>query len=89
MNDWARVLQHTERRVNPHNFAVWFCPTRLKGTHNRCLLVGVPTHLFKKKLTETYGEILQAVLQEMGMPDTRLEFFCSKPEPSASPTTLI
>ena len=28
MNLWDKVLQHTERRVNPHSFATWFRPTR-------------------------------------------------------------
>jgi chromosomal replication initiator protein len=45
----------------------------------------VPTRLFRKRLTETYGELLQAVLVELGMPDTRLEFLCRGPE-SATPT---
>jgi chromosomal replication initiation ATPase DnaA len=88
MNDWAKVLQHAKRRVNPHNFATWFRPTRLKGTDNRRLLVRVPTRLCKKRLTETYGEILQAVLQEVGMPDTQLEFLCSEPEAPAPYSTL-
>jgi chromosomal replication initiation ATPase DnaA len=88
MNDWARVLQHAKRRVNPHNFATWFRPTRLKGTDNTRLLVRVPTRLIKKRLTETYGELLQAVLQEVGMPDTQLEFLCSEPESSAPPSTV-
>lgn len=87
MNDWARVLKHTKRRVNPHNFATWFLPTRLKATDHRRLLVRVPTHLCKKRLTETYGELLKAVLQEVGMPDTQLEFLCSEPEaPALAPT---
>jgi len=88
MNDWAKVLQHTKRRVNPYNFATWFRPTRLKATENRRLLVRVPTHLFKKKLTETYGELLQAVLQEVGMPDVQLEYLCPEPELPAAPCTL-
>ena len=90
MNDWARVLKHTKLRVNPHNFATWFLPTRLKGTEDRRLLVRVPTHLCKKRLTETYGELLQAVLQEVGIPDTQLEFLCSEPEvPAVSPTVRV
>lgn len=90
MNEWVRVLQHTKRRVNPHDFATWFHPTRLKGTDNMHLLVRVPTQLCKKRLTETYGELLRAVLQEVGMPDTDLEFFCSEPEsPSPSPTANL
>jgi chromosomal replication initiation ATPase DnaA len=87
MNDWARVLQHAKRRVNPHSFATWFRPTRLKGTDDRRLLIRVPTRLCKKRLTETYGELLQAVLQEVGMPDTRLEFLCSEPEAPAPCST--
>jgi chromosomal replication initiation ATPase DnaA len=88
MNDWAKVLQHTKRRVNPHNFATWFRPTRLKGTDNRRLLIRVPTALYKKKLTETYGELLQAVLQEVGLSGTQLEFLCSEPEFPAPPPIL-
>jgi chromosomal replication initiation ATPase DnaA len=88
MNDWARVLRHAKRRVNPHDFAVWFRPTRLKGTDNRRWLIRVPTRLCKKRLTETYGELLQAVLQEVGMPETQLEFFCSEPEPPSPSSTL-
>src|ERR1700733_1508343 len=88
MNDWAKVLQHTKRRVNPHNFATWFRPTRLKGADNRRLLIRVPTALYKKKLTETYGELLQAVLQEVGLSGTQLEFLCSEPEFPAPPPIL-
>jgi chromosomal replication initiation ATPase DnaA len=88
MDDWAKVLKHTKRRVNPHNFATWFLPTRLKGTEARRLLVRVPTRLCKKTLTETYGELLQAVLQEVGLPDTQLEFLCSEPEARALTPTL-
>jgi chromosomal replication initiation ATPase DnaA len=89
MNDWAKVLQHTKLRVNPHSFATWFQPTRMKGTDHRRLLVRVPTVLFKKKLTETYGELLQAVLQEVGMPNVQLEYLCAEPElPAAATCTL-
>jgi len=78
MNEWARVLQHIKRRVNPQNYATWFRPTRLEGTDNLRLTVRVPTRLCQKRLTETYGELLRAVLQEMGMPDTQVEFLCSE-----------
>ena len=30
MNLWDKILQHTERRVNPHSFATWFRPTRFE-----------------------------------------------------------
>jgi chromosomal replication initiator protein len=81
MNSWEKILQHMERRVNPHSFATWFRPTRQEGTENGKLVVRVPTRLFRKRLTETYGELLQAVLVEVGMRDTHLEFMCTENEP--------
>jgi len=82
MNSWEKILQHMERRVNPHSFATWFRPTRQEGSENGKLLVRVPSRLFRKRLTETYGELLQAVLAEVGMTDTHLEFTCTENEPA-------
>ncbi len=76
MNLWDRVLQHAERRVNPHSFATWFRPTRLERAEDARLIVRVPTRLFSKRLKETYGELLQAVLSEIGRPEMALEFVC-------------
>jgi chromosomal replication initiator protein len=78
MTTWEKILQHMERRVNPHSFATWFLPTRQEGTENGKLTVRVPSRPFRKRLTETYGELLQAVLVEVGMPDVQLEFICSE-----------
>ncbi len=80
MNTWDKILVHMERRVNPHSFATWFRPTKQEDAVNGKLVVRVPTRLFRKRLTETYGELLQAVLVEVGLPDTRLEFVCVEPE---------
>jgi len=82
MNNWEKILQRMERRVNPHSFATWFRPTRLEETGSGKMVVRVPTRLFRKRLTETYGQLLQAVLEEVGMADTRLEFVCSEAEAS-------
>jgi chromosomal replication initiator protein len=85
MNKWERILQHLERRVNPHSFSTWFRPTRQEGPDsngsNGKLQVRVPSRVFKKRLTETYGELLHAVLVEVGMPDTTLEFVCTENDP--------
>jgi chromosomal replication initiator protein len=81
MNSWEKILQHMERRVNPHSFATWFRPTRQEGTENGNLVVRVPSRIFRKRLTETYGELLQAVLAEVGMSHTHLEFMCTENEP--------
>ena len=82
MNPWETILQHMERRVNPHSFATWFAPTKQEGAENGKVVVRVPSRLFRKRLTETYGELLQAVLVEVGKPDLQLEFLCSEPEPA-------
>ena len=42
MNTWDRILQHMERRVNPHSFATWFRPTRQEVSENGKLVVRVP-----------------------------------------------
>ncbi|HTX16147.1 MAG TPA: chromosomal replication initiator protein DnaA [Candidatus Baltobacteraceae bacterium] len=81
MNLWDKVLQHMERRVNPHSFATWFKPTRQERMEGEHLVVRVPTRLFSKRLKQTYGEILQAVLTEVGRPDVAVEFVCVEAEP--------
>ncbi len=84
MNAWEKILQRMERRVNPHSFTTWFRPTRQEAAENGKLVIRVPTRAFRKRLTETYGELLQAVLAEVAMPDTRLEFVCSEPVQSSA-----
>src|SRR5215469_9797128 len=83
MTSWDKILQHMERRVNPHSFATWFLPTRQEGADNGTLVVRVPSRPFRKRLTETYGELLQAVLAEVGMSDVQLDFVCNDPDPPA------
>jgi chromosomal replication initiator protein len=83
MNSWDKILQHMERRVNPHSFATWFRPTRQEDTENGKLIVRVPSRIFRKRLTETYGELLQAVLVEVGMQNTHLEFTFPENDPPA------
>ena len=85
MNTWENILQHMERRVNPHSFATWFRPTQQEGDANGELKVRVPTRAFRRKLTETYGEMLKAVLVEVGLSETKLEFICPEPEVPAAP----
>ena len=86
VNSWDKILQHMERRVNAHSFSTWFRPTRLEAAEGDRLLVRVPTPIFRKRLTQTYGDLLQAVLTEVGMPSARLEFVCAETEaPPAVP----
>ena len=89
MTSWEKILQHMERRVNPHSFATWFLPTKQEGADNGTVVVRVPSRPFRKRLTETYGELLQAVLVEVGMPDVQLNFVCNEPEPTSAVTSAI
>ncbi|HKS83068.1 MAG TPA: chromosomal replication initiator protein DnaA [Candidatus Acidoferrales bacterium] len=84
MTLWDKILQHTERRVNPHSFTTWFRPTRQERADDDHLVVRVPTRLFCKRLTETYGELLKAVLTEIGKPDLVLDFVCAEQETAAA-----
>jgi chromosomal replication initiator protein len=84
MNQWDQILQRMERRVNPHSFNTWFRPTRLEKVEENRLVVRVPTRLFQKRLRETYGEYLQAVLQELGLTDLQVDYICSEAEPPAA-----
>jgi chromosomal replication initiator protein len=86
MNLWDKILQHSERRVNPHSFATWFRPTRLERAEEDRLIIRVPTRLFCKRLTDTYGDLLQAVLTELGRPQLQLEYICAESESSAANT---
>jgi chromosomal replication initiator protein len=78
-----------ERRVNPHSFQTWFRPTRQQGTENGKLLIKVPNRMFRKKLSETYGSLLEAVLTEVGMAETRVEFLCDEPDAPPPPSPLV
>ena len=69
-----------ERRVNAHSFSTWFRPTRLEAAEDGRLVVRVPTVLFRKRLTQTYGDLLEAVLAELNMQGTQLEFVCAETE---------
>lgn len=78
---WEKILQQLERRINPHSFTTWFRPTRQERYEENRLVVRVPTKLFAKRLKETYGDIVKAVLVEIGRPQLVVEFISSEPEP--------
>ena len=87
VNAWEKILQHMERRVNPHSFGTWFRPTRLEGLQDGKLQVRVPNRTFRKKLSETYGSLIEAVLAETGMADLRVEYVFNEPDPQPAPAS--
>ncbi|HEV2289331.1 MAG TPA: chromosomal replication initiator protein DnaA [Candidatus Acidoferrales bacterium] len=83
VNVWDKILQRMERRVNAHSFSTWFRPTRLEAAEDGRLAIRVPTALFRKRLTQTYGDLLEAVLAELNMRETQLDFVCAETESEA------
>jgi chromosomal replication initiator protein len=85
MTNWEKILHSMERRVNPHAFKTWFAPTRQEENTSGRLVVRVPSRIFAKRLRETYGQILEAVLQELSLSDMQLEFITTEPDPPPVP----
>jgi chromosomal replication initiator protein len=87
MNTWDKILQCMERRVNPHAFKTWFSPTRQEENSNGRIVVRVPSRIFSKRLNETYGQLLEAVLKELSLEGTQLEFISSETGPAPAPAS--
>jgi chromosomal replication initiator protein len=85
MNVWEKLLHLVEKRVSPHTFATWFQPTRLERAESGKYIVRIPTPVFRKVLTQTYGEIVKAVLHESGVPNFQVEYICTEEETAPAP----
>jgi len=85
MNPWEKLLHLVEKRVSPHTFTTWFQPTRLDRADAGKYVVRIPTPVFRKVLTQTYGEIVKAVLHESGVPNYQVEYVCTEEETAPAP----
>ena len=85
MNPWEKLLYLVEKRVSPHTFTTWFQPTRLERTDAGKYVIRIPTPVFRKVLTQTYGEIVKAVLHESGVPHYQVEYVCTEEETAPAP----
>ena len=88
-NTWERFLEYVKPRVNPHTFSTWFQPTRLERVEGETLFVRVPKPMFRRVLTQTYGEIVKAVLNQIGMPKAQVQYVCAEEEPAAASSPAI
>jgi len=88
-NTWERFLEYVKPRVNPHTFSTWFQPTRLERVEGETLFVRVPKPMFRRVLTQTYGEIVKAVLNQIGMPKEQVQYVCVEEEPAAASSPAI
>jgi chromosomal replication initiator protein len=82
---WEQILLKMEKRVGDSNFSTWFRPTRQEAASNGTIVVRVPGPPFRKQLTERFRIYLDAVMADLGMADTQLEFICEKDDPPAAP----
>jgi len=73
---WDHILLKMQNRVNPHSFDTWFRPTKQESVSDGTIVVRVPGPPFRKQLTEQFRMFLDAVMAELGMGDTQLEFVC-------------
>ena len=79
MNLWDKVLQHTERRVNPHSFATWFRPTRQERVEDTRLIVRVPTRSFLQAPERNLRRASAGGSDRNWQPGMILEFVCAEP----------
>ncbi len=87
MNTWDQILRNIEGQLNPHSFTTWFAPARQEESQNGTIVIHVPSRPHKKRLTQTYHELLQATLTKMGIAQTKLDFVC--PEDRAAPAQSV
>jgi len=71
---WKEILRSLEQRINPHSFSTWFRPTRGEALEGGRLRVRVPSGLFPRRLSETYGADLREALAQVGKPNLELEY---------------
>jgi chromosomal replication initiator protein len=77
MELWENLLSCIHKRISDHNFDIWFGPTSLDrhDEAGRKLHVRVPNSHFQYWLTENYGEVIQASLEEVERRDYQVLFF--------------
>jgi chromosomal replication initiator protein len=83
MTQWDHILLKMAKRVNSHSFDTWFRPTKQESMGDGVIVVRVPGPPFRKQLTEQFRIYLDAVLAELGIADTQLEFVCENDDPPA------
>jgi chromosomal replication initiation ATPase DnaA len=75
-NLWDQFLERVKSRVSINTFNTWFQPTRPNRAETEVVHVQIPTTVFRQVLTRTYGEIVKAVLHELGVPAMRVQYVC-------------
>src|SRR5947207_6383470 len=85
---WDKFLERVKSRVSLNTFTTWFAPTRLNRTDGDTVYIQIPTIVFRQVLTRTYGEIIRAVLHELGMPTLKVQYVCTEEEAAPPPPPI-
>src|SRR5579871_2845805 len=86
---WDKFLERVKPRVSHNTFTTWFQPTRLNRMDGDTLHIQIPTTVFRQVLTRTYGDIIKAVLLEVGMPQLKVQFVCTEEEPIQAAPAMV
>src|SRR5260370_38863711 len=81
VNSWDKFLERVKSRVSINTFTTWFQPTRLNRAEGDTLYIQIPIAVFRQVLTRTYGEIVKAIFHEVGTPNMKVQYVCTKEEP--------
>jgi chromosomal replication initiator protein len=87
VNSWDKFLERVKSRVSINTFNTWFQPTRISRTEGENLYVQVPSPVFRRVLSRTYGDIIKAVFLELGTPNIKVLYVCTEEETAPAPAT--
>jgi chromosomal replication initiator protein len=85
LNPWDKFLERVKSRVSINTFCTWFQPTRLNRAEGDTLYIQVPNAVFRRVLTQTYGDIVKAVFIELGTPNRKVQYVWTEEVPVAAP----
>jgi hypothetical protein len=61
---WNEIRASLKRRVNPHSFETWFSPLEAESFSGDRLRLRVPSHLWMKRMQDTYADLWREALAE-------------------------
>jgi chromosomal replication initiator protein len=82
-NVWDRALTRIRSAVSSHAYRTWFQPTRFVAEDDTSVQVEVPNDWFAEWLHSNFGDVIRQALEQIEMPDLRVEFR-PRPEPTAA-----
>ncbi len=75
---WIQFQEAIKKRFSRNTYATWFEPLVFERQEGNRLIVTVPDEVFIRILTKTYGNVVKAVLYEIGHQEIEFEYFTEK-----------